>query len=919
MPDRPDRPIILTPDQRLRVFVSSTLQELADERRAARQAIARLRLAPVMFELGARPHPPRELYRAYLDQSDIFVGIYWQKYGWVAPGETISGLEDEYRLSGGRPKLIYVKTPAPEREPRLAELLDGIRGGDTASYKPFTAATELQDLIENDLALLLTERFEATQTPGVQATAAPRASLPVPPTRLVDRGRERELINDLLLRPDVGLVTLTGPGGCGKTRLGLQAAFDIQARFEDGAFFVPLASLSDPGLVVPTIAKALEIREASGGRPLLDILKDYLSDRHLLLLLDNFEQVVSAAPLVVELLEACTSLKVLVTSRMPLRVRGEKECQVFPLALPERRRAPDAESLSQYAAIELFIQRAQDVKPGFQVTNETAPAVAEICYQLDGLPLAIELAAARIKILSPQALLARLENRLDVLRGGPRDLPVRQQTLRDAIGWSYDLLSQNAQALFRRLAAFVGGWTLEAAEAVCNADGDLDVDVLDEVEALVDNNLLVSSETEGELRFGMLGTIRDYARERLAASGEEAAVRRHHAGYYLGLAMTIEPQTRTAERVRWLDRLEAEHDNLRAALAWSQSPSGDIETGLQLAILLIWFWQARGYLSEGCQWLESLLAHPAAMPRTPYRAWLLFAAGGLAWSQGNLAHSRVRLEESVSIGREAGDLRCVAYAQSLLGLGQTNRGDPAAARPLHSESVALFREAGDKWGEAMALNFFSDTMLALGDLAAARSLAEASLALWRETQDPWGIAQPTLALAAMDLTTGQYDAARPRYEESVRLFQSVGDRWTLSWALSGLGQYLLSQGDAQQARVKFEQSLRLCRAADNPTGLIMCLAGLARVGAGQWQDGPAKSPQRLVELRRAARLLGAADALRERIGTVMWRASASVVEQNTAEVRALLDEASFAEAWAEGRAMTLEQAVAQALEGAEHV
>jgi predicted ATPase len=915
----PDRPVILTPDQRLRVFVSSTLQELADERRAARQAIARLRLAPVMFELGARPHPPRELYRAYLDQSDIFVGIYWQKYGWVAPGETMSGLEDEYRLAGERPKLIYVKIPAPEREPRLAELLNGIRGDDTASYKPFATAAELQDLIENDLALLLTERFEATQPPGVQATAAPRASLPLPPTRLIDRGRERELIAGLLLRPDVGLVTLTGPGGCGKTRLGLQAAFDIQDRFEDGACFAPLASLSDPSLVVSSIAKVLEIREASGGRPLLDILKDYLRDRRLLLLLDNFEQVVSAAPLVVELLEACPRLKVLVTSRTPLRVRGEKECQVLPLALPERQRALDAESLSQYAAVELFIQRAQDVKPGFQVTNETAPAVAEICYQLDGLPLALELAAARVKILSPQALLARLENRLDMLRGGPRDLPARQQTLRDAIGWSYDLLSQHAQTLFRRLAAFVGGWTLEAAEAVCNADGDLDVDVLDEIEALVDNNLLVSSEAGGELRFGMLGTIRDYARERLAASGEEAVVRRHHARYYLDLTMTIEPQSRTAERVRWLDRLEVEHDNLRAALAWSQSPGGDVETGFQLAILLGWFWQARGYLSEGSQWLESLLAQPAAIPRTPFRAWLLFMAGGLAWSRGNLAHSRLRLEESVSIGREAGDLRCVAYALSLLGLGQTNRGDPQAARPLHSESVTLFRETGDKWGEALALNFFADTMLALGDPAAARSLAKASLALWRETQDPWGIAQPTLLLAALDLTAGQPEAARPRYEESVRLFQSVGDRWGLSWALSGLGQNHLSLGDAQQAKAMFEQSLRLCRAVDNPAGMIMCLAGLARVGAGQRLNGQAESPQRLVELRRAVRLLGAADALRERIGSAMWRASTTVIEQNTAEVRALLDESTFAAAWAEGRALTPEQAIAQALESSEHV
>jgi hypothetical protein len=396
MSDRGSR-VIHTPDQRLRVFVSSTLQELADERHAARDAIEQLRLAPVMFELGARPHPPKDLYRAYLDQSDIFVGIYWQKYGWVAPDMDISGLEDEYRLCSDQPRLIYIKTPALDREPRLNVLLDRIRGDDQVSYKPFSTAGELRELIENDLAMILTERFELART----ETAAPREpseavhphNLPAPPTALIGRERELATLNDLLLSTDGGLITLTGPGGTGKTRLAVEAARRVLDHFADGAYFVALAPIRDSDLVAPTIAQTLGLRETLGSRSILVDVQSFLRDKRLLLMLDNFEQIVAAASVVSGLVQVCTYLKIVVTSRAPLRVRGEREFPVTPLAVPDTSQAQPVEQLSKFAAVQLFLQRVVEVRPDFDFTNDNARIIAEICRRLDGLPLAIDFAA----------------------------------------------------------------------------------------------------------------------------------------------------------------------------------------------------------------------------------------------------------------------------------------------------------------------------------------------------------------------------------------------------------------------------------------------------------------------------------------------------------------------------------------------
>ena len=752
-------------------------------------------------------------------------------------------------------------------------------------------------------------------------------NLPIQVTPFVGREHEVSAASTLLRRRDTRLLTLVGPGGTGKTRLALQVAAELLEEFEDGVFFVALAPVSDPTLVAPTIAQTLHVKE-TGDQTLLESLKGYLRDKEALLLLDNFEQVGEASPLVGALLGAAPGLKMLVTSREMLHVYGEKEFPVSPLALPDRKHMPPLEQLTQYEAVRLFIERAKDVKPDFRVTNENAPAVAEICVRLDGLPLAIELAAARIRLLPPQALLGRLQSRLKMLTGGAKDVPARQQTLRSTIEWSYDLLGTAEQKLFPRLAVFAGGCTLEAVEAVCNPGQDvleeLEIDTLDGVSSLVDKSLLRQEEgAEGEARFVMLETVREYARERLHESGEEDAVRRLHANFFLAMGEEVQSKLTGPDQVTWLKRLEPEHDNMRAALAWSweevtpNGPPRDVEVGARLAIAWYYSWYRDRSLSEGREWFERALVgleRTEGPEHASARATVLLGAGLVAMHQGDVTTARPRLEASVEVWRALGDKRGLARALIVLGATAVNQGDEQAALLALEESQVLARELGEKPIYLGALMRLGDLALGRGDYAMARSRYEEYLTLQRQAGHTWGIAHGLNNLGEIARCEGDYGRAELLYNESLSLFREVGATREIPRLIHNLGYVAQQQGDYNRAAARFKESLTLFQELGNKRGAAECLAGLGGVAGAQGQQASAGRAAR----ERAATLLGAARAQLDAVGAAMWPADRIEYERNLASLRSeahgKLEEANWKQAWDGGQAMSMEQAIAYALE-----
>ncbi|HEY0385727.1 MAG TPA: protein kinase, partial [Pyrinomonadaceae bacterium] len=612
----------------------------------------------------------------------------------------------------------------------------------------------------------------------------PPNNLPLSPTALIGRTNELAALLEAACSAEVRLLTLTGPGGTGKTRLALEAAHELAREFADGAFFVALAPISDPLLVASAIAQALGIKETPNATP-LDKLKERLRDKHVLLLLDNFEQVLPAASLLSELLSACTGLKLLVTSRAVLHLRGEREFPVAPLSLPGAH--PQLSTLKDSAAVRLFVERAQSAKPDFTLTEENAQAVAEICRQLDGLPLAIELAATRVKLLSARAMLARMSHRLALLTGGARDLPARQQTMRRTIAWSYELLKPAEQLLFRRLSTFVGGFTLEAADAVCNAEGELATDILDGIGALVDESLLLRQEREAdaEPRFTLLETIREYGAEQRLLSDEADALARRHAFYFLALAERAEPLLTGPEQVSWYARLDCEHDNLRAALRWARE-NNEPEAGLRLAGALWRFWEVRGHLSEGRGWLETLLVMgEAASPAV--RAKALSRAAALERDQGDYTQALNLFNQAHVIYAELGDRWGVAQTLNGLGYIEHEQGDYAQATRYYEQSLALFRELDDRQATAYLLNNLGNVAKEQADYTRAAAIHEQALALFRSLGDKRGLAASLSNLAEVASYQGDYERATLLQHESLAFKREIGDKRGIMISLNNLG------------------------------------------------------------------------------------------------------------------------------------
>jgi len=841
---------IRTPDQRLRVFVSSTLKELAPERRAVRAAVERLALAPVMFELGARPHPPRSLYRAYLDQSDIFVGVYWEQYGWVAPGEEVSGLEDEWNLAPDIPKLIYLKR-SEHRQERLDGLIGRIRDSDGASYVEFTDAAALADLVTSDLATLLAERFDAGAGGGGHAPlGVPTAEVfstepvrpPSPLTRLVGRGDELATLSKMLTSDGQRLVTVTGPGGIGKSRLAVAAARDSEPSFPDGVVFVDLAPVVDADLVISAVANAMGIRD-TGDRPVADKVAGALAGRRVLLLLDNVEQVVDAAPKLSALL-AESAASVLATSRILLRVRGEQNLPLGPLQSPE--------------AGELFVERARAVKPDFELTDDNARQVIAICGALDNVPLALELAAARLRVLTPTVLMERLDHALPLLVGGARDLPERQRTLRATIEWSAQLLTDAERELLLRLGVFRAGFGLDAVEWM--SKGLSGVDAVGALGALVDGSLVREQDRGPRAWFTMLATVREYSRDRLAEQGRLAESLDRHAAFYLGLATAAGSAPTWQRQVEGVTRLLDEHDEVRAAVEHLFA-TGRFDDVAEFAWALYSFWWGGGRDGEVVAWMDRVL------------------------------EPGVELTE-----------RSRAIAEYCVNAIRYWRTSDESVVPAMTRCVEYFRRVGDGRGESIMLASLAVAQFSQQprDVNGAEESARRSLELADDYDEAFGGATVGIMAGRLWLARGRVGDAVRQFERSLTLANGIDDTLGKAIALSHLGWARLVAGESERARECFSDELLYASTIGHEEGIADALEGMFATAATSG------------DIDRAGRMFGAAEDIRARKG-LATRSPLSFYELHLERVLAGPEAARFEQARQVGRRMEAADAVEAAL------
>ncbi len=850
---------ILTPDQRLRVFVSSTLQELAEERIAVKKAIQNIQLIPVMFEMGARPHAPRNLYREYLSQSRIFIGLYWDSYGWVAPDENVSGLEDEYNRSGNLPKLIYIKKSNGQRDERLVQLIERIQKDDKVSYKTFTNAEELGQLIINDLALLLTERFNLTiQNKISEAAFKSFNSIPSVPNVLVGREKNIEEIIRLLDDPSIRLLTLTGPGGIGKTRLSIETARRLQHNFRDGAAFIPLAPIKDHKLIAETICYALGIK-ISGGN-ILESLKLFLQDKNFLLVLDNFEQVIEAASIVDDLLSSTPGLKILVTSRERLSLSFEYLYAVP--ALPDSYTEQNTVGNAYPAAIELFMNRARAIQPSFSMNEQNKEIIFNICHRLEGLPLAIELAAGQINLFSPALLLQKLDRRLDVLKGNFRDIPDRQKTIRNTIEWSFDLLTQAEQDLLLHISLYNAGCLLNTLEAIGTEYGE---DLYWLLESLINKSLLTKQDEEFQVRFQILETVREFAIEKLITLQLLDIFKQKQADYYHVAIKDLKLQKNKIDQTEILKCLEKEHTNIRQALEFLMEKK-DLAKITEIAWSLWLFWWVNAHTKEGYTWLKKVWElYPENKSVFDDHTFSILAAnvGIMSFLQRDFRMFSESLGEHLSLIQQQDDDELIATASLITGVVKTILKEYEIADVLLHTSLDRFKKIGLTTGISLVLSALGRNAIYKGnEIPQAKAYYKESMALAKQDHNEISVIICLSGFALCEVMEKNSDA-KNYIRESILLSQSLHFYEALAWSIE--------------------------------IGALVCI-----------------NENKFIH---AVTMMGAVDQLRTTTQLPVWDDLEAIILDAKHLLQQQMDTEVFSSAWNEGAAMSVDRMVTYTLEG----